>query len=151
MSRTMLTSNVVVNGITLHLINTHFEGSNGTIDARTEQFEQCYNFIQSCPKADPVVLAGDLVLDDEKMTDLGGIPPDFIDAWDATGKKQECKSTLTGQSGSRQDWVFLRDSEPSKMVPVLFNLIGSERIKPQKCYPSDHYGILCVFNTLSQN
>lgn len=149
MARTMLTANVVVNAINLNLINTHFEGTNGTIDTRMKQFEECYNFVESWPKDEPVILAGDMVMNDEEMNALGGIPPEFIDAWQASGKKQECKGTLTGQPGSRQDWMLLRDSEPSKIVPVLFNLIGSERIKPQKCFPSDHYGILCVFNTSS--
>lgn len=150
MMRTMLKTDVMIDGIKFTVINTHLEGDRKSISERVKQFEQCYALVKGYPEQDPVIIAGDLCMDDHELAELGGLPPDFLDSWDVTGRKRECLHTLTSDSSSstsRRDRILLRDTSPPKIVPVLFNFIGSERLKPQKCFPSDHYGILCVFKT----
>ena len=148
LSRTMLTATVKINGVNLNVINTHLEDS----IVHVEQFEQCYKLVSDYPKQEPVIVAGDLIMNDEEWVTLGGLPPDFIDSWDATGKKRECMHTLTSDTSGtacRRDRILLRNTDPSRITPVLFNLVGTERLKPEKCFPSDHYGVLCVFSTSS--
>ena len=184
--RNMVIANVKINGVTINVLNTHLDGdpvidflnwkAKSASDDQTRmqknrilQFEEINNFVSSCPSKEPVIIAGDFNMSEEELEDSGGLPPDLIDAWIATGRKKECEFTwdMTRNSNLQINFGFsvprcrfarilLRDSEPSKVTPVLFNLIGTERIKstknaPEKkgIFPSDHWGILCIFNTNS--
>ena len=160
MTRNMLTANVTVNGVTVNTVNTHFESTKDHRSHRIKQFDECYEFAKKCPLSEPVIIAGDLNMREKEVADAGGLPPDMIDAWIATGRKKECEYTwdmmrndnLDGNFGKfkprcRFDRILVRDSKPSRLIPSLFNLIGLERLKPHVCFPSDHWGILCVFNT----
>ena len=160
MTRNMLTANVTINGVTINLLNTHLESTKDYSSIRITQFQECYyEFVKKCSKDEPVIIAGDLNMRDKELADAGGLPPDLIDVWVATGSKRECEFTwdmtrndnLDANFGKyrprcRFDRILLREP-PFKLIPTHFNLIGIERLKPHVCFPSDHWGILCIFKT----
>ena len=39
----------------------------------------------------------------------------------------------------------MRDAKPVTMVPKSFNLIGIEKVPGTQSFPSDHWGILTLF------
>lgn len=45
----------------------------------------------------------------------------------------------------RFDRVYIRESQPSRLVPTSFNLIGIEKVPGTQSFPSDHWGILTLF------
>lgn len=160
MTRNMLTAKVEINGIRMNTINTHLESTKEFRSHRMKQFEECYEYAKKCPLNEPVIIGGDLNMREKELMEGGGYPREIKDAWIETGKKKECEYTwdmmrndnLEGSFGKfkprcRFDRILIRDSEPSSIIPSLFNLIGLERLKPHVCFPSDHWGILCVFTT----
>lgn len=150
MKRKMLTAKVSLNGVKLNLVNIHLENGREKVseEKRVNQFNQCYEFVQNCPRDEAIIIAGDLCMEDREFEELGGLPPDFLDTWIETGERQECRNTLNTnyERPSRPDRILLKNTDPPTVVPALFNLIGTKRIKQHKCYPSDHCGILCAFN-----
>ena len=163
MTRNMLIAKITVNGVTTHFINTHLESTKDFAQNRMHQFEEIHAFVSNLPKNEAVVVAGDLNMRDEELAGFGGLPPEWIDAWEATGKKKECQFTWDmlrndnlemnskWKPRCRFDRVLLRDSKPSRVIPSSFNLIGIQRLKPHVCFPSDHWGILCVMSTFSSS
>lgn len=163
MTRNMLVVSVEVNGISVHLINTHLESTKEYSSHRFQQIKQIRSVSKKLlPPNEPMIIAGDMNLRDKELEDWGGIPPDWEDAWTATGSRAECRYTwdtlrndnLKTNFGKykprcRFDRIWFRDSKPSRLVPSQFSLIGIQRLKPHVCFPSDHWGILCIFNTFS--
>lgn len=158
MTRNMNISHVSINGVTAHFVNTHLESTKDYSSHRIEQMSQIHEWCQTIPREEPVVIAGDLNMRDKELEDAGGLPRDWIDVWESTGKKKECQYTwdMTRNDNlqmnsrwkprCRFDRVLVRDSKPSKLMPVSFNLIGIERLKPHVCFPSDHWGIMSLFH-----
>lgn len=160
MTRNVIVTKVNCNGIILNLLNTHLESTKDFASHRMRQLLRMRDLVKEMPPTEPVILAGDLNMRDKELAESGGLPEGWIDVWEATGKRPECRYTwdtmrndnLDTNFGKfkprcRFDRVLVRDSKPSKLIPKTFSLIGLERLKPHVCFPSDHWGILTVFNT----
>ena len=93
------------------------------------------------------------------MQEVGGLPDNILDLWEVTGKRPEAKFTWDLMRNDNLAWekkfkprcrfdrMFLRHpSTGSKLKPVYFELVGLERVKACKRFPSDHWGILAHFN-----
>lgn len=93
-----------------------------------------------------------------QLTSIGGLPSGIVDLWISSGQRKECQFTWdmrrndnlptnwgTYKPQCRFDRVYFRESQPLKVVPGHFGLIGLQRLKPHVCFPSDHWGIICQF------
>lgn len=92
-----------------------------------------------------------------QLKELGGLPAGIEDLWITCGSRKECAYTFDMTRNDnliyngrfkprcRFDRVYIRHSSPAKLKPVFFGLIGLERLLPHRCFPSDHWGILCHF------
>ena len=45
----------------------------------------------------------------------------------------------------RFDRIYFRQSQPCRLVPKTFKLIGTEKVPGTCQFPSDHWGILATF------
>ena len=45
----------------------------------------------------------------------------------------------------RFDRIYLKQSQPCRLVPKTFKLIGTEKVPGTSQFPSDHWGILTTF------
>lgn len=160
MTRNVIHTKVTCNGITVNLFNTHLESTKDHSVSRMHQLRQIKILVKDIPVTESVIVAGDLNMRDKELEESGGLPDEWIDVWEATGKQTTTRYTwdmmrndnLDTNFGKfkprcRFDRVLVRDSKPSKFIAKTFNLIGIERLKPHVCFPSDHWGILSVFQT----
>ena len=161
MTRNVILTKVLCNGITLNLLNTHLESTKDFASHRMHQLVRIRDLLKEIPVTEAVIVAGDLNMRDKELEETGGLPEGVADVWEATGKRPETRYTwdtmrndnLNANFGKfkprcRFDRVLVRDCKPnSQFVAKSFNLIGLERLKPHVCFPSDHWGILSVFNT----
>jgi len=169
MGRNLLQVDLKVRGIPITTLNTHLESTKDFAKVRVEQLRQALNMIDVVSNQTSVILAGDLNIRDKEISDSGGIPSNIKDMWIATGCRKEVEftwdamrntnieflssSAQSDSSNKRSFWkprcrfdrVYYRKSEPPKLQPSYFGLIGLEKLKPRVCYPSDHWGIYCQF------
>ena len=95
------------------------------------------------------------------------MPPNVHDAWIATGRRKEVEFTWDTlrndnlpyyEAGAKRqfkprmrfDRMFVRKTFPTSIEIVHFGLVGIERLKPNVCFPSDHWGVITsyqVFDT----
>ena len=92
-----------------------------------------------------------------------GIPDDVEDLWISLGKRKECqytwdtlRNTNLQMSGKfkprcRFDRVYFRASAGKEVTPEHFGLCGIEKVPGMQCFPSDHWGIYCIFDINSAN
>ncbi|KAG0409848.1 hypothetical protein HPB47_013037 [Ixodes persulcatus] len=92
-----------------------------------------------------------------KLDDLGGLPHGFEDVWVSCGQRKEARYTWDMTRNDNVTWngrfkprcrfdrVYFKRSNPTSLKPVFFGLIGLERLKPHRCFPSDHWGIMSCF------
>lgn len=45
----------------------------------------------------------------------------------------------------RFDRIYIRHSQPTSLGIIHFGLVGLERLKPYVCFPSDHWGVITVY------
>jgi endonuclease/exonuclease/phosphatase family metal-dependent hydrolase len=92
-----------------------------------------------------------------KISTIGGLPQDVVDVWEVTGSRKESEFTWNLQINDnkrfpydpqprfRFDRIFVKQPNPVLLDITAFDLIGLERVKPDECFPSDHWGIRCDF------
>lgn len=156
MTRNLLISRIEIGGVVVNLGNTHLESTSDHAPARLNQMRRVLQYMQQVTSKEPVIIAGDLNTKDKEVTSLGGLPNGCIDVWEATGKRPECAYTwdllrndnkqvnTKFKPRCRFDRIWVRDSKPSHLIPLSFDLIGIQRLKPHICFPSDHWGLLSV-------
>lgn len=157
MMRNVLRVNASVGGTPMCLINTHLESSVEASEERKQQLQSVMKDVINLPDTRTVLFAGDLNLRDKELNEIGGLPAGIEDVWVMCGSRKECSYTwdLTRNDNllfngkfkprCRFDRVYFRGSSPSKLMPKFFGLIGLERLLPHRCFPSDHWGVLCHF------
>lgn len=163
MTRNVILTKVQCSGITVNLLNTHLESTKEYSSHRLKQLIQLGQIVKGLPVGEASVIAGDLNMRDKELEESGGLPEGWIDVWEKTGRRAEVRYTwdmlrndnLDTNFGKfkprcRFDRVLVRDTSPSSISPQSFSLIGIERLKPHVCFPSDHWGILTVFQTSSR-
>merc|ERR550534_3086448 len=93
----------------------------------------------------------------ERVEQLEKCLSNIKDVWEFLGKRKEAQYSwdtmrntnlqLPGKFKPRMrfDRVYIRESQPSRLVPTSFNLIGIEKVPGTQSFPSDHWGILTLF------
>ncbi|KAH9381112.1 hypothetical protein HPB48_010784 [Haemaphysalis longicornis] len=84
------------------------------------------------------------------VEDLGGLPQGMRDLWETCGQRKEARYTWDMTRNDNVTWngrfkPRCRFDRPAVMKPAFFGLVGLERLKPHRCFPSDHWGLLCHF------
>ena len=159
MTRNVLLTGLEWQGVRVTVCNTHLESTKEYSRQRMEQLRQLARLVASLPSTDACLVAGDLNLRDSEAA--AGLPEAWIDAWEATGKRPEARYTWDtlrndnlASAGRfkprcRFDRVLLRDSRPHPSFAFSsFSLIGLQRLRPHRCFPSDHWGLLVLLTRL---
>jgi len=145
------------NGMKLVLINTHLESTKDFKNARMEQLKKGLQITKEQSEDCTVIFAGDMNARDTEVAQVG-IPNGIKDLWITLGQRKECEYTwdamrnLNIQMGGkfkprcRFDRVYFRASKAKDVTPVHFGLCGIEKVKGMQCFPSDHWGLYCLFD-----
>jgi tyrosyl-DNA phosphodiesterase 2 len=141
-------------------MNVHLESTKDFAKERVEQLVKCLSEIKLLNDDTTAILAGDMNIRDKEVASLSngtGLPPNIKDVWEFLGKRKEAQYSwdtmrntnlqLPGKFKPRMrfDRVYIRESQPSRLVPTSFNLIGIEKVPGTQSFPSDHWGILTLF------
>ncbi|KAG8187623.1 hypothetical protein JTE90_027033 [Oedothorax gibbosus] len=157
MMRNALEVKATYKSLPLRLLNSHLESTAEGADERKVQLKHMLKEVVSTASDNTVIFAGDMNLRDKELTELGGLPNGVEDLWIACGQRKECAYTwdLTRNDNlimngrfkprCRFDRAYIRHANPRALKPVHFGLVGLERLLPHRCFPSDHWGILCHF------
>lgn len=149
------------NGIKFVLINTHLESTKDFAEPRMKQLEEAFKIAKDENENSTVILAGDMNARDTEVKKVG-IPDGIEDLWISLGERKECQYTwdtlrnnnlhINGKfkPRCRFDRVYFRPSTMKKITAEHFGLCGIEKVQGTQCFPSDHWGIYCVFN-ISKN
>ncbi|XP_029650669.1 tyrosyl-DNA phosphodiesterase 2 [Octopus sinensis] len=158
MSRCLLLTECVIKDVPVLLINTHLESMAGHATERQRQLNIGFKKVLETDKKRTVIFGGDLNLREKELVNVGGIPNQVIDVWEATGKRPEAKFTWDTQRNDnkgfegkfkprcRFDRIYLRNAQPKALKPVYFELVGLERIPKCHRFASDHWGLLVHIN-----
>ena len=126
-----------------------------------EQLKECFKVAKKTDANSTVILAGDLNARDTEV-DKVGIPEGMEDLWISLGRRKECQYTWdtmrninTEMPGKfkprcRFDRVYFRPSNMKEIKPEHFGLCGIEKVPGRQCFPSDHWGIYCIFNLIKK-
>lgn len=159
MERHLLSVEVLCNSYPVVLMNTHLESMAYSSQVRTVQLKKCF---RDCVKASPektIIFGGDLNLRDSEVLSSGGLPQGIQDIWEVCGCDSDlCYTWDTEKNDNLQfkapagpkpkfrfDRVYVRHSQPPRLTTASFALIGQKRIQPEGCFPSDHWGLECLF------
>lgn len=157
MERNIVFAEATFNGKPLVLLNTHLESMGYSTEVRKVQLRRCFRMVKKEPAEKTVIFGGDLNLRDKEVDSIGGVPGDVQDMWVASGSDPSCRYTWDmerndnldfrdkGKPQLRFDRVYVRHSLPPSLAPVAFRLIGTQRLERDRCFPSDHWGIVCQF------
>lgn len=144
-------------GYPITLMNTHLESTAEFSEQRKVQLFKCFKKCLKEPEDRTVIFGGDLNLRDSEVEDLGGLPQGMRDLWETCGQRKEARYTWDMTRNDNVTWngrfkprcrfdrVYIRAAKPAVMKPAFFGLVGLERLKPHRCFPSDHWGLLCHF------
>ena len=124
-----------------------------------EQLRKSFKMAMDGDVNSTVILAGDLNARDSEVEKVG-IPKGIEDLWVALGKRKECQYTWDMQRNKnitseiitkfkprcRFDRVYFRPSALQEIKPEHFGLCGVEKVPGMQCFPSDHWGIFCIFD-----
>ena len=145
------------NGTKFVLINTHLESTKDFAEARMKQLKEAFKTVKEENRNVTVILAGDMNARDTEVKKVG-IPDGIEDLWISMGERKECQYTwdtlrntnlhINGKfkPRCRFDRVYFRSSEMKEISAEHFGLCGIEKVQGAQCFPSDHWGIYCVFN-----
>ncbi|CAL1280483.1 unnamed protein product [Larinioides sclopetarius] len=146
----------------LVLFNSHLESMLRGADERKMQLRKIFKEVLSSPDDTTAIFAGDFNSRDKELNELGGLPAGIEDLWILCGSQKECEYTFDltqndnllmdaelGKARCRFDRIYVRHSSPRQLKPTYFGLTGLERLHPQQCFPSDHWGLLSHFEVSS--
>ena len=145
------------NGIKLLLMNVHLESTKDFAEARMQQLKEAFKLAKDHNKNSTVILAGDMNARDTEVNKVG-IPVGIEDLWVSLGKRKECQYTWDTlrnnnlQMGGkfkprcRFDRVYFRQSAAKDITAEHFGLCGIEKVAGMQCFPSDHWGMYCIFD-----
>ena len=150
------------NGTKLLLANTHLESTKDHAESRMKQLKDAFEVVKREDKNTTVILAGDMNARDTEVAKVG-IPTGVEDLWIVLGKRKECqytwdtlRNTNLQMSGKfkprcRFDRVYFRSSADKEIRAEHFGLCGIQKVPGMQCFPSDHWGIYCIFDIKSVN
>ena len=137
-------------------INTHLESMKQFSKERMEQLRIAFEIVTNGDENSSVIFAGDLNARDSEVEKVG-IPIGVEDVWEKFGEPKENQFTwdLTINTNKKNldkkkprfrfDRVYSKRSALTKMEPKCFYFCGTQKVKDWKCFPSDHFGIVCEF------
>ena len=137
------------------LLNVHLESMKKSSKKRIEQLQECFSEIENNVSKDAtVILAGDMNIRDQE---IGELPQNVYDLWINLGKPTQFEFTWDCQKNTnktfpsgkppklRFDRVFVRESSKNEITPKSFEFIGTKKVSNTPMFPSDHWGILAIF------
>ncbi|XP_037555229.1 tyrosyl-DNA phosphodiesterase 2 [Dermacentor silvarum] len=158
--REVMTIEASFGGLPITLVNTKLEDDPDKSKLRKKQLSKCFKKCLKLPYNRTVIFGGNLGLRGHELKDVGGRPRSLVDVWERCGRRREVRYTwdmvvndnrlfnFCKNPQYRPDRVYLKACKPATMVPASFDLIGTERLSPLGCFPSDHWGLVCRFNVL---
>lgn len=161
MSRSILKANIIVKGLKFSLITSHLESTKEYGVERKRQLKEVFNTVCKEPKGNTILFGGDFNMRDKELAEIGGLPSDIFDLWEATGKRKEAQFTWDLQRNTnlqmpgkfqprcRFDRLYLKHSDKQCVKPKYFELIGIQRLKSCNRFPSDHWGLMCHLDILN--
>ena len=144
------------NGPKLMLVTTHLESMKQFSKERIEQLKIAFELVKDTDENSTVLFAGDLNVRDSEVERVG-VPWRVDDVWIRLGAHKECQFTwdLTVNTNKKNmdkkkprfrfDRVYYRPSAKNEIKPLSFKFCGTEKVPSWKCFPSDHFGIICEF------
>jgi len=159
MSRDLTLVEAAIDGRNFLLINTHLESTKDFAEVRMDQLKRAFNHVKKANSSKTVILAGDLNIRDSEVSKVG-LPENVQDMWVANGSRKEVEHTWDTLRNNnveipskfkprlRFDRVYLRPSQSGDIKPEHFGLVGIQKVPGHQLFPSDHWGIYCVFKFL---
>ena len=144
------------NGEKLMLLNTHLESMKQFSKERMEQLRFAFEKVRNADENSSVIFAGDLNVRDSEVEKVG-IPTGIEDIWVTLGEPKEYQFTwdLTINTNKKNldkkkprcrfDRVYFKKSMRNPIELKYFRFCGTQRLQDWKCFPSDHFGIICEF------
>ncbi|XP_064488700.1 tyrosyl-DNA phosphodiesterase 2-like [Ornithodoros turicata] len=161
MERNLTCTQVNFNNHAMLLMNTHLESMGYSSEVRKTQLKKCFRHCVRQPQASSVIFGGDTNLRDHEIQSIGGLPTGIEDIWETCGRSPASSYTWDMTLNDNLDWahgatrprcrfdrIYLRQSQPPYLKPATFNLIGQNRMEVLRCFPSDHWGLLCEFSVM---
>lgn len=159
MGRHLLQLFIKVCGVPIALYTSHLESTKDFSAERKDQLKQCFEFIKEQNElfSRVCILGGDLNLRDVEVAKVG-LLPSMIDVWEACGSVEEQKYTWDVSENDNLNWpyrnkpklrfdrLYLCPSDGPHVKTLSFELVGKERVSEIKRFPSDHWGMWCVFD-----
>lgn len=156
MRRNLLVVQVIVNGLKLCLMTSHFESCKENTAERLKQLHVVKRRLKHAPDDVTVVFGGDTNLRDAEVTKVG-LPATVCDVWERLGKQEHCRYTWDTSANNnktfpfvarcRFDRIYLRPAIRRgipRLAPDHMALVGLEKLDCGR-YTSDHWGIYCTF------
>jgi len=146
-----------INDKQLLLINSHLESTADFAEERMRQLRQAFDQMKGSKASQTVLFGGDLNMRDKEVEKVGGLPSGVQDLWIAMGRRKEVQYTwdmLRNQNKDiggkfkprmRFDRVYFKPSQKNDIKPEHFGLVGIEKVPGHQVFPSDHWGIFCIF------
>lgn len=161
MMRDLTVANVkFIDGTKLLLMNTHLESTKEFAEPRMAQLKQAFDIMVKNSdenKNTSIIFAGDLNTRDSEVQKVG-IPKGIKDVWIALGERKECQYTWDSMRNTnseiqgrfkprcRFDRVYFKTSIQEDIKPEHFGLCGIEKVFRMQSFPSDHWGVYCIFD-----
>ena len=159
MGRHLLQLFIKVCGVPVALYTSHLESTKDCSAERKDQLKQCFEFIKEQNElfSRVCILGGDLNLRDEEVAKVG-LLPSMVDVWEACGSIEEHRYTWDVSENDNLDWhyrnkpklrfdrLYLCPSDGPHVKTLNFELVGKERVSEINRFPSDHWGMWCVFD-----
>jgi len=161
MARDLTLVEATIDGRSFLLINTHLESTKDFATVRMDQLKRAFNHMSKANSSKTVIMAGDLNIRDSEVSKVG-LPDNVQDMWVATGSRKEVEHTWDTLRNTnveipskfkprlRFDRVYLRPSQSKDIKPEHFGLVGIQKVPGHQIFPSDHWGIYCVFKLLKK-
>lgn len=154
MKRNLVITEAHMGKLKLQLVNTHLESTQEHSAERVNQLKAAFNECKKFGDDYTVIFGGDLNLRDRETQ----TPAGFFDLWEFCGSPKEFKFTWdmtknTNHSNfekfkpkCRFDRVYFKFSEPKRAKPKHFALVGFEKVPSTQSFPSDHWGVVVLFD-----
>lgn len=157
MGRYLLVQELAVKGIPFSVLTTHLESCANSAALRKKQLQLCFDVIKESTSRSNVIFSGDLNIREAELKALGGLPSGVADAWEACGSESEKrftwdlrlndnKSMGEAKPRARYDRMYFSLKDAGNIKCSNFDLVGTQRIKSNGLFPSDHFGMFVKFS-----